>query len=111
MKADSLIVRQGTREYYNRAIEQTADVKDFFRYFEVPGLEHCSGGAGGQPTATWQALVDWVEKGVKPETLPIDFKDADGTQQERILCPYPSKARLLSANSDVTKARSYGCAL
>jgi hypothetical protein len=111
MKADGLITRHGTNEYYDLATEQTPDVKDFFRYFEVPGLEHCAGGAGGQPTATWQALIDWVEKDIKPETLPIGFKDENGTQQERILCPYPSKARLLSADSDVTKAESYGCAL
>ncbi|KAH7406700.1 Tannase/feruloyl esterase [Phaeosphaeria sp. MPI-PUGE-AT-0046c] len=109
--ADGLIVRHGTSEYYDRATEQTPDVRDFFRYFEVPGLEHCAGGVGGQPTATFQALVEWVEKGVRPDTLPINFKDANGTQYERILCPYPEKARLVSADLDATKAESYNCAL
>jgi hypothetical protein len=110
-KADGLIVRHGTSEYYDRATEQTPNVHDFFRYFEVPGLEHCAGGVGGQPTATFQALVDWVEKGVRPDTLPINFKDANGTQYERILCPYPEKARLVSTDLDVTKAESYKCFL
>jgi hypothetical protein len=111
IQANSLITRRGTSEYYDRATEQTPDVKDFYRYFEVPGLEHCAGGGGGQPTATFQALVDWVEKGTSLNTLPISFKDANGTLHKRILCPYPSKARLLSASSDVTKAESFECAL
>ncbi|PKX90532.1 tannase and feruloyl esterase [Aspergillus novofumigatus IBT 16806] len=109
--ADGLILRQGTNEYYDRATEQTPNIKDFFRYFEVPGLAHCAGGVGGQPTATFQALVDWVEKGVAPDTLPINFKDTNGTQYERILCPYPEKAQLVSADLDVTKAESYKCGL
>ncbi len=111
LKADGLILRQGTNEYYDRVKDKTPDAKDFFRYFEVPGLGHCSGGVGGQPTATFQALVDWVEKGVVPETLPINFKDINGTQYERILCPYPEKARLVSVGLDVTKAESYKCTL
>jgi hypothetical protein len=47
IKVDGLIVRHGTSEYYDRATEQTPNIKDFFRYFEVPGLEHCAGGVGG----------------------------------------------------------------
>ncbi|CAI7665119.1 unnamed protein product [Penicillium viridicatum] len=109
--ADGIILRQGTKEYYDRATEQTPNVKDFFRYFEVPGLAHCAGGVGGQPTATFQALVDWVEKSVVPDTLPINFKDTNGTQYERILCPYPERAQLVSADLDVTKAESYECRL
>jgi len=111
MKADSLINRRGTIEYYDLATEKTPNVHDFYRYFEVPGLQHCSGGTGGQPTAAFQALIDWVEKGVSPDTLPINFKTANGTQFERILCPYPEKVRLVSASQDVTMPESYECAL
>jgi hypothetical protein len=110
-KADGLIFSKGTNECYDRAKEQTPDVKDFFRYFQVPSLGHCAGGVGGQPTATFQALVDWVERGVILDTLPINFKDSNGTQYERILCPYPEKARLVSIGLDVTKAESYDCTL
>jgi len=84
---------------------------DFFRYFQVPGLAHCAGGSGGQPTATFKALVDWVEKAVVPETLPISFNDTKGTQYDKILCPYPSKARLVSGDADATKPESYKCAV
>jgi hypothetical protein len=110
-KADELISSKRTNEYYDRATEQTPDVKDFFRYFQVPGLGHCAGGVRGQPTATFQALVHWVERGVIPDPLPINFKDSNGTQYERISCPYPGKVRLVSIGLDVTKADSYNCTL
>lgn len=55
--------------------------------------------------------MDWVEKGVIPETLPITFNDTTGTQYDRILCPYPEKARLISDSLDVTKSDSYHCAV
>ncbi|KAK2598475.1 hypothetical protein N8I77_011888 [Diaporthe amygdali] len=109
--ADGLIPTSGTSDYYDRAIKHTPDVKDFFRYFEVPGLAHCAGGSGGQPTATFQALVDWVENGVVPATLPIKFNDTAGTEYDRILCPYPEKARLVSDSADVTKSESYRCSV
>jgi hypothetical protein len=86
-------------------------VDDFFRYFEVPGLAHCSGGSGGQPTSVFQALVDWVEKDNTPDTIPITFNDTAGTEYNRFLCPYPMKTRLVSNDGDVTKPESYKCAL
>ncbi|KAL1653757.1 hypothetical protein SLS61_003538 [Didymella pomorum] len=38
----------GTEDYYKRVNDTTPRIVDFFRYFEVPGLAHCSGGTGGQ---------------------------------------------------------------
>ncbi|PSN64164.1 tannase and feruloyl esterase [Corynespora cassiicola Philippines] len=107
--ADQTIPSKGTSDYYRRVMELDANPQEFFRYFEVPGLAHCAGGVGGQPTATFQALVDWVENGVAPETLPIKFNDSAGTEYERILCPYPSKVKLVSENAYPTKRESYEC--
>ncbi|KAJ4350566.1 hypothetical protein N0V95_004615 [Ascochyta clinopodiicola] len=108
--ADGLIPTKGTEDYYNRVKASTPDIEAFFCYFEVPGLEHCSGGSGGQPTSTFQALVDWVENGIVPETLPIDFIDTKGTHYERVICPYPEKARLKRKGLDVTHRGSWECA-
>jgi len=91
-------------------MELDANVDDFFRYFQVPGLGHCGGGPAVTPPATFHALVDWVEKEVVPETLPVSFNDTAGIQYDRFLCPFPMKARLISKDSDVTKAESYECA-
>ncbi|RYN23564.1 hypothetical protein AA0114_g12828 [Alternaria tenuissima] len=87
--ADGLIPHKGTTDYYDRVTKLDPNVDDFFRYFQVAGLAHCSGGSGGQPTSTFQALVDWVEKGTAPDTIPINFNDKSGTQYDRFLCPYP----------------------
>ncbi|KAJ4983901.1 feruloyl esterase b precursor [Stagonosporopsis vannaccii] len=108
--ADGLIPTKGTSDYYNEVNTTTSNIESFFRYFEVPGLGHCSGGSGGQPTSTFQALVDWVEKGVAPETLPIEFNDQKGVSNKRILCPYPQKAVLKEPDVDVTERESWVCA-
>ncbi|KAI0002378.1 tannase and feruloyl esterase [Xylariaceae sp. FL0662B] len=109
--ADGLIPTKGTTDYYDRALRITPDVRDFFRYFQVPGLGHCSGGNGGQPTGTFQALVDWVERGVVPASLPVSFNDTKGIRHDRILCPYPEKARLKANTIAVTEADSFECSL
>jgi hypothetical protein len=75
-------------------VQQVApDVHSFYRLFEVPGLGHCHGGNGGQPTHVFEALVAWVEDGIAPDVIPIDVPQL-GQNQRRILCPYPQKVRL-----------------
>lgn len=97
-------------DYYNRVLQVSPDAQDFFRFFQVPGLAHCSGGNGGQPTATFQALVDWVENGTVPHTLPIRFNDTNGALNERILCPFPTKATLKPGCELTTSAECFECA-
>ena len=65
------------------------DVSDFYRYFESPGLGHCSGGQGGQPLTIFNALRRWVENDTVPDHLPVEVTTSNGTQQTRFLCPYP----------------------
>lgn len=61
--------------------------------FEVPGLLHCSGGPGGQPTNTFDALRKWMENGTVPDSLPHAYTPVEGGPElERLLCPYPKKA-------------------
>ncbi|KAM0229144.1 hypothetical protein ACHAPO_010174 [Fusarium lateritium] len=89
--ADNLIPIKQTYQYYDDVLKNDPDAADFYRLFEVPGLAHCSGGNGGQPTATWDALVAWVEDGKPPSTLPIGVKDGNGKISERKLRPYSKK--------------------
>lgn len=99
-QADALIPLRGTEDYYKRVLALDPDVHDFYRFFEAPGVQHCSGGIGGQPTATFDALVAWVEHGVAPDTIGVTFRspfDDFGVNntslaRRRILCPYPKKA-------------------
>lgn len=62
--------------------------------FEVPGLLYCSGGKGGQPTNTFDALRAWVENGTVSAELPHSFEDDNGDEENRLLCSYPKKAWL-----------------
>ena len=66
---------------------------DFYRLFIVPGMFHCAGGVG---TGTFDAvtpLIQWVEKGVAPSTIPA-ARVVDGKPVvTRPLCPYPEVAR------------------
>lgn len=82
-------------------------MQEFFRFFEAPGLGHCSGGIGGQPKTVFDALRTWVENGTAPDTLPVQFTGIDGVEQERILCPYPAKAVYQGGNSSL--AASFRC--
>jgi feruloyl esterase len=84
------------------------DVHEFYRLFLAPGVDHCFGGPGGHPYTVLDALVEWVENGTAPDTLPVSFSSSSGKRHDRILCPYPLKARYIQGR-DPTLAESYHC--
>ncbi|KAK1988424.1 tannase and feruloyl esterase-domain-containing protein [Colletotrichum cereale] len=53
--------------------ESAAALDDFYRLYLVPGGAHCGSNAnqpgGGWPQTTLQTVIEWVEKGVAPDTL------------------------------------------
>ncbi|KAK1147064.1 hypothetical protein N8T08_001803 [Aspergillus melleus] len=104
--ADESIPTQGTEYLYEEVQARFPDVHDFWRFFESPGLGHCSGGLGGQPTTVMQALRQWVENGTVPNTLPVEYPDL-GTGLHRILCPYPAQAAYVGGNTSL--AESFRC--
>ncbi|RAK75217.1 feruloyl esterase [Aspergillus fijiensis CBS 313.89] len=105
--ADPSIPTKDTEFYYNAVTDLFPDVQEFYRFFEAPGLGHCSGGVGGQPTTTFDALRLWVENGTVPETLPVEYAGSDGAKQSRILCPYPAQAKYMGG--DASTAESFRC--
>ncbi|KAM3516843.1 hypothetical protein NHJ13051_009527 [Beauveria bassiana] len=111
--SDQIIPVKGTEHYHNLVREQVPEVNDFYRLFKVPGLLHCAGGPGGQPTNTFDALRAWVENGSVPETILHAYTTAAGRKQERLLCPFPMKAQLKAcAHSGKKKtftAKDYEC--
>ncbi|ORY64805.1 Tannase/feruloyl esterase [Pseudomassariella vexata] len=107
--ADPIIPSKNSEHYFNSVTDLMGNVDDFYRMFEVPGLAHCYGGNGGQPTTLFAALVDWVENGTVPETIPISFQDPSGAINNRILCPYPLKA-VWDGVGDTTEESSFYCA-
>ncbi|OJJ94948.1 hypothetical protein ASPACDRAFT_37114 [Aspergillus aculeatus ATCC 16872] len=105
--ADPSIPTKDTEFYYNAVTDLFPDVQEFYRFFEAPGLGHCSGGVGGQPITTFDALRQWVENGTAPETLPVEYAGSDGAKQSRILCPYPAQAKYIGG--DASSAESFRC--
>ncbi|NEK56421.1 tannase/feruloyl esterase family alpha/beta hydrolase [Geodermatophilus sabuli] len=94
--ADFGIPFQGTVDYYERVrARMGAERTDgFLRLFLAPGVGHCGGGAGPQPTGQFEALVAWVEQGRAPEVLTAVRTAEDGeVRQTRPLFPYPGVAR------------------
>ncbi|KAL2837498.1 Tannase/feruloyl esterase [Aspergillus pseudoustus] len=106
--ADPIIPPQGSEHYHDSVKALDSGVNDFYRLFLAPGVAHCSGGPGGHPYTVLDALVEWVENGKAPDTLPVSFTSATGMTYNRILCPYPSKA-LYSQGNDPTLAESFYC--
>ena len=64
--------------------------ESFVRLYMVPGMEHCAGGpgpsafgqlgiatTGGPKYGVFDALVDWTEKGVAPQTVIATKYDSD----------------------------------
>jgi pimeloyl-ACP methyl ester carboxylesterase len=94
--ADQLIFPRGTINYFERVLAANGGAKrvdDFARLFLAPGVGHCGGGDGPSPAGVFDAVVDWVEKGVAPKTLQARRKRPDGTVLSRRLCPYPTTAK------------------
>jgi pimeloyl-ACP methyl ester carboxylesterase len=101
-EADQLIPPRGTLNYYQRLVTGNGGVRhvdDFVRLFMAPGVAHCSGGAGPNPVGTFEAVVDWVENGVAPDTILASRSLPGGATRTRPLCAYPKTAMWTGAGS------------
>ena len=87
-QADEIVTFRGSRRYYDTVTVNHPDVHEFYRLFEAPGLGHCQGGVGGYPARSFEALVEWVEKGVAPDALEA----INISNRTSLLCPYPKRA-------------------
>jgi len=124
--ADAAIAPENGLNYY-RAVERTmGNVHDFYRVFMVPGMAHCSGGAGpnafGNGTSNGpvidaehdilKALETWVEQGVAPKKIVathyVNNAAAQGVQFQRPLCPYPERGEY-DGKGDPSLASSFRC--
>lgn len=102
--ADEVIPPEGTTSYYEEVLEQDPRAKDYFRYFEAPGVGHCYGGVGPIPNDAFSQLMQWVEDGIPPDTL--EATNGEGGW-ERPLCPYPSQQQY--TGGDPSNASSFSC--
>ena len=136
---DGLIMPRGVINYYREMADRYAEgfhniafgdpsdrfrgIQKFYRLFHVPGVSHCglgilshsSLGPWPQSGADFNAVINWVEKGVAPSqvigsgnTAIPAFVSGSPTTLTRPLCPYPQTA-LYNGSGAVTDAASWHC--
>lgn len=137
--ADSLIPTGSSKVFYNKVTETLAprgiDLDDFYRFFLVPGMSHCSGSAnapwyiaGGSQSLSnvthsvpgyedadhdvILALMKWVEEGSAPDkiiaTKFVNDTATEGVEIQRPLCVYPKQAKY-TGSGDVSKPENWEC--
>ncbi len=83
-------------------------IRDFYRFFMVPGMGHCQGGPGATTFDMVTQLEAWVEHGQAPARVLAAHLDNGVAKRTRPLCPYPQTARW-DGKGDVDKAESFVC--
>ncbi|NRF71971.1 tannase/feruloyl esterase family alpha/beta hydrolase [Aquincola sp. S2] len=107
--SDSLVNPAGVNRWYRNLVAANGGLEAtqrFARFFNVPGMEHCSGGRALDRFDPVTALYDWVEKGVAPTTLLATGSSFPG--RARPVCAYPLIARYTGSGS-VDDAANFRC--
>ena len=108
--SDTSIVPMGTIDFYEtvaRTMGGYDKTKQFFRFYAVPGMRHCSSDGDGADNIDFlTALEDWVERGKAPDMLighnfdwrgvtyvaPVWPRPVDQIRFSRPAFPYPDQA-------------------
>jgi tannase/feruloyl esterase len=97
-------------DYYDKALAANGPgTPDFFRLFMVPGMFHCRGGVGTDRFDAMTPLINWVEGGAAPDTIPAARVEGDQVTRTRPLCPYPRVARYKDSGR-VADGANFACA-
>jgi feruloyl esterase len=110
----------GTLLYYNGLAAQNGGlqaIQSFSRLYPVPNMDHCTGGATTDQFDMLTPIVQWVENGTAPTSVPatgtnftaavyqVGFvtgaPDNAPTTRSRVLCPYPQEARFTGSTTMV----------
>ena len=117
--ADQSVLPLNVIDYYETATKTMggrAAIEDFYRLFMVPGMNHCTGGAGAYAIDYLDAIEKWVEQGQAPDRLLSVHPKADGpvrfpvaaadTAFSRPVYPYPAYPRY-AGRGDQNDAANY----
>lgn len=107
--------------YRNLANANHGNASNFARLFPVPGMGHCSGGPATDQFDMLSALVNWVERGVAPDSVLATARGAGNAggvntdvpsdwaaNRSRPLCPYPKIAKY-SGSGSLDSASNFSC--
>jgi hypothetical protein len=104
--SDAVFSHEDTRQWWERVnAAQGGKAADFARYFPIPGMNHCSAGPALDQFDALTPLVQWVEKGIAPASIPASARGTGNpgganaelpkdwsASRSRPLCPYPQIA-------------------
>ena len=110
--ADPVVSPFDTLAYYDAVAKAMGGVdatQSFFRFFPVPGMAHCRGGAGTDTFDALAALDAWVETGTVPISIAASHATNGRVDRTRPLCAYPAVARYRGTGS-VDDAANFTCA-
>lgn len=106
--ADPVVPPESTILYYENVVKKTGPASDFARLFMVPGMGHCSGGAGPSTFDAVTALDEWVANGSAPARIVASHSTAGKVDRTRPLCPYPQVAQWKRSGS-TDEESSFAC--
>lgn len=123
--SDPIFSYDDTVSWYKAlAAANSGDATRFARLFAVPGMNHCSGGPAADQFDMIDPLVNWVEKGIAPDSVTAGARGtgtsaipalinaevpaAWSAARTRPLCPYPKVARYNGSGS-LELAASFSC--
>ena len=120
--SDAIFSAQDTSAWMDRLNNaQGGSAASFARYFPVPGMAHCSAGPSADQFDMLTPLVNWVERGIAPQSVVASARgvgNAGGANAElpaqwsatrtRPLCAYPTYAHYNGAG-DPEDASNFSC--
>lgn len=105
--SDAALTAYGSIDYFEAAEELDPSVRDYFRFYLMPGVFHCAGGPGPDRVDWLGALEQWVEGDQAPAELTARKAQDGQIVNERPLCVYPERAHYEGGDPNV--ASSYVC--
>ena len=107
--ADQAIPPGNTVNFYEGVLSTMGkDQDDWLRLFMVPGMQHCSGGAGTDQFNKMGVLERWREDGTPPAQIVASHVTNGQVDMARPLCPYPQVA-VYKGSGSTNDAGNFSC--
>jgi feruloyl esterase len=106
---DTAISPGNAVDYYQSVLAKMGGrQEDFIRLFMVPGMGHCSGGAGPSQINWMAALERWRESNQAPASIDAYRVTNNRLDMTRPVCPYPQVATYTGVGS-TNDAGNFAC--
>jgi feruloyl esterase len=107
--ADPAIPPGNTVNFYNGVLATMGKKQDdWVRLFMVPGMQHCSGGAGTDQFNKMAVIERWREDGQAPNQIVAAHVTNAQVDLTRPLCPYPEVA-VYKGSGSTNDAANFAC--